>query len=310
MRHWARKNLDRLVCLLPLYFRRLLLKSFANHPASTLEAGFRVFPQVFYSPLVDPREIDVQALRNKRFLPGISIDESRVLGLVQELSQYSAELDQFPRDASGKHFVWSETYPSVDTAALYCLVRHLKPKRYIEVGCGYSSRVSSAALRRNEQDGVRCHASFIEPYPGPRLEDANLYGELLVQRIQDTPLSYFESLNENDILFIDTSHVVKCQNDVEYEFIHVLPSLKRGVWIHIHDISTPYDQREDWMTGPAYAWGAANEQYILESLLSGGKTFEVKLPLYWLGREFPKELFKLIPETTDRPQAFWIYKGA
>jgi len=309
MRGPARKTLDHLVGCMPLYFRRLLLKSFSNRPELALEAGFRVFPQVFYSPIVDPGEIDLEALRRVRYLPGIHIDEAGILGLVEKISQYNTELDQFPREVSGKNFVWHETYPSLDTAALYCLIRHLKPERYIEIGCGYSSRVSSAAMRRNEKEGHSCHATFIEPYPGPRLEGANLHGELLVQRIQDTPLSFFESLKKNDILFIDTSHVIKCQNDVEYEFIHVLPSLKAGVWIHIHDISTPYDQREDWMVGPVNSWGGANEQYILESLLSGGDTFEVKLPLFWLEKEFPKEASRLLPETSGRPQAFWICKA-
>ena len=294
---------------MPANFRRLLLKSFSDQPASALEAGFRVFPQVFYSPIVDSREISLPALRGKRHLPGISIDEPRVLSLVEAISKYNSELAVFPRETTGKDFIWHETYPSLDSAALYCLIRHLKPKRYIEVGCGFSSRISSAAMRRNDEEGHPCVSTFIEPYPGPRLEGANLHGELLVQRIQETPLSFFESLNENDVLFIDTSHVIKCQNDVEYEFLHILPSLKAGVWIHIHDISTPYDQREDWMVGPGDTWGAANEQYILEALLSGGNIFEVKLPLYFLMKEFPAEISRLLPGTSARPQAFWIYKA-
>ena len=79
----------------------------------------------------------------------------------------------------------------------------------------------------------------------------------------------FSELKAGDVLFIDTSHVLKCQNDVEWELLHILPSLKPDVHVHIHDIYTPYEQPEDWLLG-RYAPGASNEQYAVECLLSGG----------------------------------------
>lgn len=76
--------------------------------------------------------------------------------------------------------------------------------------------------------------------------------------------------------------------------------------VHIHDIFTPYDIRSDWVVGPAIDWGAVNEQYAQECLLSGGARYRVTLPLYLLGREHPEIARKLVPDLPDRGQSFWI----
>lgn len=309
MKLHLRNCLNALARLVPAYLSRLILKAYGDQPQIALNAGYRVFPRVYYSPIVDPSEIDRDKLTGQRTLPGILFDMPAITDLVNSLSAYVGELDIFPRNATGDCILWTHTYPSFDSAALYCMIRHLKPKRYIEVGCGFSSRVSSEALRRNASEGNPCEVTYIEPYPGARLEGFELYGKLLVQTIQDTPLSMFSSLNEDDILFIDTSHVIKCQNDVEYELLHILPSLKKGVYVHIHDITTPYDQRADWILGPGDTWGAANEQYALECLLSGGDSFKVVLPLYLLQKEARPTLEQLYPGASDKAQAFWIVKG-
>ena len=156
--------------LIPASVHRGILKSYANFPALSLKAGFRAFPQTYYSPLVDPNEIDVSRLGQKRDLPGIHIRHGyrRANGPGPELL--------FRPNSHGCHWtpkgqvVWNETFTTIDSSFLYCLLRHLKPRRYIEVGCGVSSRVASEALRKNHAEGHRCAATFIEPYPGPRLE--------------------------------------------------------------------------------------------------------------------------------------------
>jgi hypothetical protein len=189
------------------------------------------------------------------------------------------------------------------------MLRHLKPKRYIEVGCGYSSRVSAAALKRNEAEGHVCKALFIEPYPPPYLEEMKLPGEFLKEKIENVPLGRFQELEAGDVLFIDTSHVIKVQNDVECELLHVLPSLKAGVNVHVHDIMTPYDYPEEWLVGSGPNRGGNNEQYALECLMSGGGDWEVLLPVHLLWREQRVELGKLV-KSEDRPAAFWMRKAA
>jgi hypothetical protein len=241
-------------------------------------------------------------------VPGIAMDVPGALALVDKLAAYSAELEQFPRDPQSGSITWHVTYRSHDTAALYTLIRHLKPRRYIEVGCGWSSRASSAAILRNRGEGFECQALYIEPYPPPHLAEVKLAGDLLPQKVQQVPLEKFRQLEAGDLLFLDTSHIIKVQNDVEFEFVHVLPALKAGVYVHIHDIWTPYDYPAELLVGHHPSRGANNEQYALECLLSGGGDWEVVLPLNLLWREQRAALEKLFAGSNDEPVAFYIRK--
>ncbi|MCH7228008.1 class I SAM-dependent methyltransferase [Haloferula sp. A504] len=302
-----RKLFDKIYSKLPAAYHEGVLKTYAKNRELALKSGFQVFPQMFYSPLIDPGEIDHSLLDQKRDLPGIEINLDAALELVQELGSYADEFDRWaPRDGSGR-IEWSETFTTMDSAFLYTLIRHLKPKRYIEVGCGHSSRVSSAALRANAEEGHEVDSSYIEPYPGPILDGFDLHGELVVKRIEEMPIEYFKSLGAGDILFIDTSHVIKAQNDVEWELLHIFPSLASGVSVHIHDIYTPYEQPQWWLLD-LYLPRYSNEQYALECLLSGGGSFETLLPIHLLGREHPEELSQLITKGLDHGQSYWIRK--
>jgi hypothetical protein len=307
MRYFLRRTFDSCMATLPPSVLRGFFKTFVNRNDLAERAGFQVYPKVFYSPFADPAEVNIPALSEPRALPGVSIDEPRVLALVEELAVFKAELDQFPRNPNGS-VTWSETYPTFDTIALYSMLRRIKPKRYVEVGCGWSSRASIAALKRNQDEGASCESLFIEPYPAPYFLELQLPGEFLRQKIQDVPLDRFKKLESGDVLFIDTSHVLKVQNDVEYELTRVLPSLKRGVWVHVHDIFTPYDYPAEWLVGNGPNRGANNEQYALEILISGGQDWEVTLPLYWLWRQHRRVMERWMRGATDRPQAIWIRK--
>lgn len=308
MRYLLRQLFDRFMAVVPAPILRGFLKTMEYHPEVAMRAGYRVFPQRFDTPLVNPVEINLQKLAEKRELPGIRIDMEKVAALTGLLSPFQNELDKLPGAGDP---VWSSTYPTIDSAFLYCMIRHLKPKRYIEVGCGYSSRVSSMALRKNQREGHACRTTYIEPYPGWRLEGVDLFGDLLQKRIEDVPVDYFREMEKNDVLFIDTSHVIKTQNDVEYELLHILPALKPGVQIHIHDVFTPYDQPKDSVLGPGYDnyWGFRNEQYALECLISCTNEFEVTLPLHLMQRDYPELIQSVAPGAIDRAQAFWIAKA-
>jgi hypothetical protein len=292
---------------IPTWYHRGVLKTYARKRDVALAAGFQVFPQMYYSPLIDPAEIDLSLLDKKRFLPGLDIDVAMALDLVAKLETYADEFNRWaPREESGR-IEWYETFTTIDSVFLYTMIRHLKPKRYIEVGCGFSSQVSSAALRANARDGHEARISYIEPYPGPRLDGFDLQGELVVKKVEQLPLDYFQDLGPGDILFIDTSHVLKCQNDVEWELLHIFPYLRSGVTIHIHDIYTPYEQPKNWLLD-LYVPRYSNEQYALECLLSGGESFKTLLPLYLLGKEQPEALNKLLPRGIDHGQSYWIQK--
>ena len=293
---------------MPRGLLRRMLRALHIRPDIAVRAGYQVYPDVFYNPFPSAKEVDVARLKLKRPLPGIKLDLSQVQALLAEIARYSGEAGRLLADRPAALLpTWDITYPPADTAVLYAMLRHLKPMRYIEVGCGYSSRTSTPALLRNADEGVRCEALYVEPYPPAHLAEVKLPGEFLKQKIQQVPLERFKQLQAGDVLFIDTSHVIKAQNDVEYELLRVLPSLQAGVWVHIHDIFTPYDYPEDWLVGNGPNRGGNNEQYALECLLSGGEDWEVVMPSFLLWKDHG-EAFKRLVEGKYRPASFWIRK--
>jgi hypothetical protein len=297
------------VGLIPRNLLRYFLRALVVRPDVTDRIGYQVYPQSFGNPFPDPAEVDAVKLEARRSLPAIDLDPAAALALLQTLSQYSREADQFLKNRVGNLLYWDRTFGACDSATLYAMLRHLKPRRYIEVGCGYSSRAGVAALNANAEEGHACQSLFIEPYPPAHLKELKLPGELLAKKIEQVALSRFQSLEAGDVLFIDTSHVIKVQNDVEYELIHILPSLKPGVFVHIHDIFTPYDYPAEWLIGTGHNRGGNNEQYALECLLSGGADWEIILPVHLLWREHRNALAALI-NSDLRPASFWIRKIA
>jgi hypothetical protein len=138
------------------------------------------------------------------------------------------------------------------------------------------------------------------------LDGFELAGELLGDKIENIPLVFFESMERGDILFIDTSHIMKCQSDVEWELLHILPLLEPGVIVHIHDIFTPYEQPLSWLEN-CYAPGFYNEQYAFEALLSGGSRFKPLVPANLLYREYPDVLSEHFNVTADPGRSFWLF---
>jgi hypothetical protein len=296
------------VRLIPASVLRHLMNTLHRHPDISDRVGYQVYPHAFYNPFPEPGEVDLARLKEPRSLPGLRIDQARVLGLFQELTAYAPEISEFingrPKDLVR---YWNETYPGGDSATLYAMLRNIKPKRYIEVGCGYSSRTSSAALRRNAAEGHACQTVYIDPYPAAHLAGVQLPGEFIRQKVQQVPVARFQELEAGDVLFLDTSHVIKVQNDVEYEFLRILPTLKPGVIVHVHDIFTPYDYPQEWLLGTGPNRGGVNEQYALECLLSGGREWEVILPVHLVWRDHRPQMDRLV-DIPGRPAAFWIRK--
>jgi predicted O-methyltransferase YrrM len=126
------------------------------------------------------------------------------------------------------------------------MIRKFRPKQIIEIGAGYSTLWSLSALTAN---GSPCMLTSIEPYPQDflkHLKDKNF--ALIEKKVEHVPLTLFEALEANDILFIDSSHVVRIGGDVLYEVLEIIPRLKTGVRIHVHDIFLPYNYPKDWVT--------------------------------------------------------------
>lgn len=231
--------------------------------------GYNVRRQHYYEPLPEFHALDRGKLDKLRVNPTIQYNFEYQIELLRLLAAYREEIVSHCIDGQG-----------LDAGAYYAIIRHCRPKRIIEIGCGYSTRIAHLAIKQNESIfGINCEVICIEPYPESRLLDAKLPFELIQKKVEDTDLSLYDKLESGDILFIDSSHVVRTQGDVVFEFLEILPRLKRGVWVHVHDIFLPMDYPADWVIDKRWAF---NEQYLLEAFLSMNDKFCIRLGNYWL----------------------------
>jgi predicted O-methyltransferase YrrM len=246
----------------------------------------------FYSPVPDTLGLAEPSERARVWpvsapaLPGIDWRPDAQLALVRD-TLAAQERIRFPdaSDDPAQYHTGSPQFSAVDAWALQAMLRHVRPRRLVEIGCGWSSLVT-AQVNREYLDG-RLDVTCIEPYP-PEFLHAGIegIGRVLVRRVQDAPLEIFEQLGAGDVLFIDSSHVVKTGSDARFLYHEVLPRLAPGVVVHAHDIFLPRDYPEDWV----FAGRGWNEQYVLQSFLQFNAAFEVLLGLAWLRVEHPDVL--------------------
>lgn len=258
--------------------------------------GYHIRPIHYYEPLPDFRSITTEQINRRGNYPTIDFKWEDQLTLINELAKYRDELGEIEFDFKNGFF------SGLDAAVYYSLIRYLQPRKVIEVGGGYSTRIADKALARNRQGKLSC----VEPYPEQRLLEAQLSIELLRKRVEEIDVDFFSGLEANDILFIDSSHTVKFGSDVCYEFLEVLPSLKPGVWIHVHDIFFPHDYPAEWLLNQRLA---LNEQYLLQAFLTFNTAFSVQLANYWLCLDHLNDVASLWPDvrsTSHRSSSFWM----
>jgi hypothetical protein len=268
-------------------------------------------PGHFYSPIPSLEEIQQDAERifdnNQKEIIGIDFNEAEQLQLLDQLKGYYAELPFTEQKGTLRYFYENGLYSYSDAIFLYSMIRHLKPKNYIEVGSGFSSFV---ALDTNElfmENEISC--TFIEPYPerllsGLKEEDFDRI-QIVSDRLQEIPASWFSDLSANDILFIDSTHVVKVGSDVNYIFSEILPRLPSGVYIHFHDIFYPFEYPQEWVYG-GIAW---NEVYMLRSFLQYNNAFKIVLFNTFLEQRHPDKFHTEMPLCMKNPGgSIWLKK--
>ena len=267
-----------------------------SHPELVDDWGYHVRPIHYYEPIPDFRAITSEQLERRREFPSIDFRWDDQLRLLHELSDYIHELEQIdPADFKNDYF------NGFDAAVYYSLIRHLRPKRVVEIGSGYSTRFASKALAHNAGRG---RLTCIEPYPEDRLNGLRVKVEVIQKRVEEIDVEFFSQLEANDILFIDSSHTVKFGSDVCYEFLEVLPALRPGVWVHVHDIFFPHDYPAEWLLKRRLA---LNEQYLLEAFLSFNREFEVALANHWLTLDHRSAVRALWPGDSAS-SSFWFYR--
>lgn len=262
----------------------------------------------YYEPLINPRKHLRFSLREDRMLPGIDFNVAGQLQLLKEF-RYNEELNQFPQERRSEleYYYDNHTFGSGDSEILYNIIRHFRPARVIEIGSGNSTLMAYAAIQKNkaENAGYVCEHVCIEPYEQPWLE--KLSSKIIRKKVEDIDPVFFNQLQAGDILFIDSSHIIRPQGDVLFEYLTLLPLLNSGVIVHIHDIFSPRDYLDKWVYENHFMW---NEQYILEAFLSMNDKFEVIGALNYLRHNYRNEMAAACPvfakQAGREPGSFWI----
>jgi predicted O-methyltransferase YrrM len=240
--------------------------------------GAHVVPVHFYEPIPDTRLLEPKLWESSREMVGVDLRiEEQLERLRRFADRYRQEYESFPLDATGRPHEFFDNngqFASTDAEILHCMVRDYRPRRVIEIGSGFSSLVTAQALLRNaDEGGPAGELVCIEPYPNETLR-AGFPGltRLVGTKVQDVPMAVFEELEANDILFIDSSHVVAIGSDTTREVLDIVPRLKPGVLVHFHDIFSPAEYPRGWVLEEHRFW---NEQYLVEAFLSFNDRFEI-----------------------------------
>ena len=269
-------------------------------------------PGHFYSPIssledIKEKEDIIWKLDKAGIQNGIDFNLEKQISLLDKLGDYYQELPFTNKPSeSNRYYLENTLYSYTDGIVLYSMLRHFQPKSIIEVGSGFSS---AAMMDVNDKFfNSEINLIFIEPYP-ERLNNLmgfrhNKNSILIQKKVQDVEIEIFKGLQENDILFIDSSHIVKTGSDVNYLLFEILPILAKGVIIHFHDIFYPFEYPKKWVFN-GHNW---NETYFLKAFLMYNKDFEIILFSDYI-HKFSKESFKKMPMSYQNTGGnIWLQK--
>jgi predicted O-methyltransferase YrrM len=234
--------------------------------------GFK--PGSYYSPIIHPDELDDLIFVDENY-EGINLNIDAQLILLNELKEY---LIEFPFGDSKnniyRYYTNNAFYTRNDALFLYGLIRKFKPNKIIEVGSGYSSALMLDTNSLYFEGKI--DLTFIEPYP-ERLKELLFEKDkidLIEKKVQTVSEEVFTSLNEGDMLFIDSSHISKTGSDLNFLVFNVLPKLKKGVIVHFHDVFHPFEYPKKWVLNEKRNW---NECYFLKAFLMYNSNFRIIL---------------------------------
>jgi glycosyltransferase involved in cell wall biosynthesis len=279
--------------------------------------GFHLLRKHFYLPIPDDTDRLDYFWGKPSALPGLDMNDDVPLRMMKNvfppfLDEFRKRFPLYKKEGTDPGFyLINGGYMAVDAHVYYCLIRQNRPRRILEIGVGNSTLLAIAANAYNEQDGRRACLTSVDPYPWELFRGGYPgLDELIDRRVQDVPLATFEALEADDILFIDSSHVIRSGNDVHFEFLEVLPRLKPGVLVHVHDVSLPKPYPKVYFDNDLY-W---NEQYVLQAFLAFNDRFEVIWPGNYMMVTYPERMLETFPEMLtmrehypqSEPTAFWM----
>jgi len=277
------------------------------------KVGLDVVVKTFYSPIPDLQQLPPGTFERRSELPATGWDLDRQLEFVRSLREPLAEfrtvVDASANGSDPWRYAPNLSYTEADASMLYAMLRAARPKRVVELGSGHSTLVTAQALRRNSAAGDRPKLEVYDPFPSVVTDD--LPGLTKLERIgaQQVPLDVFETLESGDVLFVDTTHTVKVGSDVNFIVLEVLPRLREGVYVHLHDIFLPYEYPKQWLEDYGLYW---TEQYLVHAFLVNNSGFEILAAMHALQRDRRDAMAELLPPAVaDWPGgAFWMRRTA
>jgi len=274
----------------------------------------------YYSTLPVLKEIERTRARWDRpsSLSGLDVD---IAAMQKRLDELAGQWEQEFAEMTGDYLAntrrgFGPGYPYFDARTLYYMLREHKPRAYLEVGSGLSTYYASLAAQRNAEEGSPLKITCIEPYPFDALRTLTDF-ELVEGFVQDVPLARFEELEPGDMLFIDSSHALKIDSDVAFLFLEVLPRIKPGVFVHIHDVHFPFNgpyPPDTWLFGerwPVY-W---NEAMVVQTFLAFNSAFEILLSVPMIRHDDEPFLsgryrdYTPVSEDANPPSSLWLRRA-
>jgi predicted O-methyltransferase YrrM len=228
--------------------------------------------------------------------PGVDMAVDRQLALGAQIAQFLDDPLPGPRYTPD-----NAQYGAADGAVYRAMLNYLRPSRVVEVGSGFSTAI---LLDEIDRDLPGTSVTCVEPFPERLfgLLRASDHERLTVytKPVQDVPLDVYRQLSPGDVLFIDSTHVVKAGSDVNWLFLHVLPRLATGVAVHVHDVFWPFEYPRKWLAEHR-DW---TEDYLLHAFLIGNTGWEIMLFSSWLWRCHPE----LVPARLagQDPGSIWL----
>lgn len=270
-------------------------------------------PGHFYSPIPSRAELLKDRLRifctNCSAVPELDLRETAQLKLLSRLQKHSSSLHlpQKP-DPAKRFYLENDYFFSPDALVLASMLLEFEPRRYVEIGSGFSSVL--ALDIREEFFGEKLTCAFIEP-DTERLRNLlrpNDRERVVIHesRVQAVPDSVFLEFEQNDILFVDGSHISKVGSDLHDVMFRVLPLLPAGVLIHFHDIYWPFEYLErDVMRGVSW-----NEAYLLRAYLANNVRYQIELFPSWLEKNHATSWQNAFPPTGNGlASSLWLRKS-
>jgi predicted O-methyltransferase YrrM len=272
-------------------------------------------PGHFYSPIVDPAEAErhmsaIEARGMPQAMEGIAIDRAEMVRTWHKLLPLILSSPFKEKPGAGFRYALENPYYSWgDGNVLQAMIRLYRPNRITEIGSGWSSVCMNDTIN-HYLDGS-CELTCIEAHPerlhgllGNEAPQGNV--RIWERRVQEVPAEAFDGLAAGDILFIDSSHVLRTGSDVWYELCEILPRIACGVLVHIHDVFWPFEYPRHWVVNENRSW---NELYAVRAFLTQNERWSIVMFSSFMAQIERELIERTYPDFYRRPAAaLWLQR--